>query len=312
MRLLKTFYKTDAKEFGLIRKASRGIIRTKDNKYVLIYSKHFDDYSFPGGGIDDGESRKVALLREVLEEAGAIVSDVSEFGRIVEYRPMQNNENKAYKLISYFYTCNLEKLTKNQLEDYEVDLGYETRVISLEEALEHNLKRLGEVDTRKSPLEREIFIMKKVLSGYRRGFKVARGFENYDIEIPVRKTKESAGYDLSIIEDIEIEPGKIVFAKTGLKAYMQEDEVLMLYIRSSLGCKKGIMLANSVGVIDSDYYENPDNDGHIMCALLNTTQEVVKLCKGERVAQGIFTKYLKADNDFQTAERNGGFGSTNK
>ena len=100
--------------------------------------------------------------------------------------------------------------------------------------------------------------------------------------------------------------------KTGLKAYMKEDEVLLLYNRSSNPKKKGLILANSVGVIDKDYYENLDNDGHIMFAFYNIKEEDVQIKKGEAIGQGIFQKYLIVDNDEAQGERTGGFGSTNK
>lgn len=146
-----------------------------------------------------------------------------------------------------------------------------------------------------------------------RGFEKAKGFQELDFELPKRGTKHSAGYDFQIIEDTVIEPGKIVFAKTGVKAYMEQDEVLFLYPRSSLARKKGLMLSNSVGVVDSDYYSNEDNDGHIMISLLNFTQEIVTVKKGEKVAQGVFQKYLTVtDEEVVENTRAGGFGSTSK
>ena len=92
----------------------------------------------------------------------------------------------------------------------------------------------------------------------KRGFEIAKGFENSNINLPVRSTKNSAGYDVEAAEDCIIpafKPGqKPTLVKTGIKAYMQDDEVLMLYNRSSNPKKKGLILANSVGVIDKDYY----------------------------------------------------------
>jgi dUTP pyrophosphatase len=95
---------------------------------------------------------------------------------------------------------------------------------------------------------------------------------------------------------------------------MQEDEFLGVHIRSSMAIKKGIRLVNNVGIIDADYYNNPDNEGHIMLALVNTGLEPIVLKKGERVAQGIFYKYLTTDDDKDTKkeDRSGGFGSTGK
>ena len=149
-----------------------------------------------------------------------------------------------------------------------------------------------------------------------RGFEVVKGYEDNNINIPVRKTKFSAGYDIEAAEDIVIPSFKKGMAptlvKTGLKAYMEDDEVLMLYNRSSNPKKKGLILANSVGVIDKDYYGNPDNDGHIMFAFYNIKEEDIEIKKGEAIGQGVFQKYLIADGDNAEGERTGGFGSTSK
>ena len=149
----------------------------------------------------------------------------------------------------------------------------------------------------------------------KRGFEIAKGFENLGINLPKRSTKNSAGYDMEAAEDIIIplfkKGQKPTFIKTGLKAYMQEDEVLILANRSSNPGKKGLILANSIGVVDSDYYENPDNDGHIMFAFYNVKDEDIKIKKGERIGQAIFQKFLVADDDETIGTRVGGFGSTN-
>ena len=149
-----------------------------------------------------------------------------------------------------------------------------------------------------------------------RGFEVAKGFEDKEINLPIRKTKYSAGYDIEAAEDVVIPSFKKginpTLIKTGIKAYMQDDEVLYLYNRSSNPKKKGLILANSVGVIDKDYYGNPDNDGHIMFAFYNIKDEDVEIKKGETVGQAVFQKYLVVDDDNAEGERLGGFGSTNK
>lgn len=149
-----------------------------------------------------------------------------------------------------------------------------------------------------------------------RGFEIANGFEDKEIKLPKRKTKYSAGYDFEAAEDIVIPSFKKeknpTLIKTGIKAYMQDDEMLCLYNRSSNPKKKGLVLSNSVGIIDKDYYENPDNDGHIMFAFYNIKDEDVLIKKGECIGQGIFEKYLLVDNDNSEGKRLGGFGSTNK
>ena len=149
-----------------------------------------------------------------------------------------------------------------------------------------------------------------------RKFEVAKGFEDKGINLPVRKTKYSAGYDIEAAEDVIVPSFKKgmnpTLVKTGIKAYMQDDEVLILANRSSNPKKKGLILANSVGVIDKDYYGNPDNDGHIMFAFYNIKDEDVEIKKGDCIGQGIFQKYLVTDDDIAEGERIGGFGSTNK
>ena len=147
-----------------------------------------------------------------------------------------------------------------------------------------------------------------------RGFEKIAKYADVDFQMPERKTQKSAGYDFCLPEDVVLEPGKLQLVPTGVKAYMQDDEYLGMHIRSSMAVKKRIMLVNNVGIIDADYYNNEDNAGHIMLALLNMGSEPVALPKGERVAQGIFYNYLVADgdDDAEKAVRGGGFGSTSK
>ena len=148
-----------------------------------------------------------------------------------------------------------------------------------------------------------------------RGFEIAKGWEDKDIHIPVRKTKGAAAYDVEAAEDIIIpayKPGiKPTLIPTGLKAYCQEDEWYMLANRSS-GPKKGFVMANSIGIVDSDYYGNESNDGHIFVQCINIKDEEVVIKKGERIAQAYFQKYLITDDDIAGEKRTGGFGSTTK
>ena len=144
----------------------------------------------------------------------------------------------------------------------------------------------------------------------KRGFEVVSNYKDANLNLPQRKTSGSAGYDFEAAEDMVIEPGKVGFVSTGIKAYMPEDEVLQMYPRSSLGFKKKLILMNSVGIIDSDYYNNPDNEGEIKIILYNVGTDSVTIKTGERIAQGIFMKYLTTEENEVKAKRLGGFGST--
>lgn len=147
-----------------------------------------------------------------------------------------------------------------------------------------------------------------------RGFEKVSKYAAVDFPMPQRQTENAAGYDLCVPEEIVLEPGRLVLVPTGVKAYMQPGEFLGLHIRSSMAVKKHLLLVNNVGIIDADYYNNPDNEGHIMVALLNQGDVALTLNKGERVAQAIFYNYLTTDNDAQAekASRAGGFGSTSR
>ncbi|WEV60615.1 dUTP diphosphatase [Streptococcaceae bacterium ESL0729] len=145
-----------------------------------------------------------------------------------------------------------------------------------------------------------------------RGFEVVSAYEDKGVNLPKRSTKHAAGYDIEASDKFVIKASEIGLVPTGLKAYMQDEEVLYLYDRSSNPRKKGIVLINSVGVIDKDYYNNPNNEGEIFVQMKNITDQDVLIEKGERIAQGVFMPYLVADGDLATGERTGGFGSTGK
>ncbi len=146
-----------------------------------------------------------------------------------------------------------------------------------------------------------------------RGFKVAKGWEDKGIELPVRSTKNAAAYDVKAAEDVVIPKFghgvKPTLIPTGLKAYCLPDEWYILANRSS-GPKKGLVMANSIGIIDADYYENETNDGHFMFQYWNFSDEDITIRKGDRIGQVIFMKYLLADDDNAEGVRTGGFGST--
>ena len=147
-----------------------------------------------------------------------------------------------------------------------------------------------------------------------RGFEVVKEYANKGINLPVRKTKHSAAYDIEAAEEVVLpsfQKGmKPTLIPTGLKAYMQSDEVLLIVPRSSGPKKQGISFPHNVGVIDSDYYNNPDNEGHIFVQCINLKDEDVVIKKGEAVAQAVFQKYLTVDDDNAEGMRTGGFSST--
>lgn len=132
----------------------------------------------------------------------------------------------------------------------------------------------------------------------------------YDFDLPSRSTKKSAGYDFFAPSDFIIKRGECLKIFTGVKACMEERDVLYLYIRSSFAIKYGLVLKNSVGVIDSDYYNNPDNEGNIIFVIENTSDNDFEIKKGTRFAQGVFMNYLTIDDDNSFGKRNGGIGST--
>ncbi len=143
-----------------------------------------------------------------------------------------------------------------------------------------------------------------------RGFEKVSKYESEDIIMPKRGSQKSAGYDFYMPQEEILKANDIIKIKTKIKAYMDENEFLSVHIRSSLGIK-GISVLNTVGIIDSDYYNNEKNEGEIIVFLKNNTNEDIVLEKDSRVVQGIFQKYLTIDNDQELTTRSGGFGSTN-
>lgn len=134
--------------------------------------------------------------------------------------------------------------------------------------------------------------------------------------LPERSTKNSAGYDFSNPERVEIPPYKLgdnpTMVRTGVKVQMPENEFLMLVNRSSNPKKKKLVIPNSMGIIDADYYNNPDNEGEMFFGFYNVSNETVVIEAGEKLGQGIFIKYGITEDDNATGERVGGFGSTGK
>ena len=174
-------------------------------------------------------------------------------------------------------------------------------------------------------------------------FEVVSRFTDKNIELPKRSTAYSAGYDLAVAEDIVIPPimqlmddlrnynsgaltlaemaaytkrtgAKPTLVSTGLKCQIDEGWYLKLVVRSSLPLKHWLILANSEGVIDGDYYNNPDNEGEIFLQLINLSPFPIKLQKGDKIGQGIFVPWGVVENDLYGTghRRTGGFGSTSE
>ena len=175
----------------------------------------------------------------------------------------------------------------------------------------------------------------------KRGFEIVNEYANEGLSLPQRSTKHAAGYDFCAREDFVLKSVwrydfvrlfrlirnehpltgedferaskvlKPLLVPTGIKAYMGDDEVLVLANRSSGPIKRGLILPNGIGVVDADYYNNDSNEGEIFFQLVNLSPRDVVIKKGERIGQGIFMPYLTADSDLGTgAQRKGGFGST--
>lgn len=164
-----------------------------------------------------------------------------------------------------------------------------------------------------------------------RYFEIVSKYKDEDIKLPKRATKYAAGYDFEAAETVvipsiwktighnlaaylssgleKIKPVKPTLIPTGVKVFMQEDEVLNIYNRSGNPFKIGLMLANGVGVIDKDYYDSKA-EGHIQFAFWNFFPFSITINKGDRIGQGIFSKFLLTNNDIEGKERKGGFGSS--
>lgn len=160
-----------------------------------------------------------------------------------------------------------------------------------------------------------------------RKFEVAKGWEDKSINLPQRSTEFSAGYDFESAEDVTIPSiwkiwkksaykdglnSKVTVVHTGIKVYMNDNEVLEVYPRSSNAIKRFLLMPNSIGVIDKDFVDNPSNDGEIGVPLINFGFTDMHIKKGERIAQGVFKQYLTVDDDGLKPKKTrvGGFGST--
>ena len=157
-----------------------------------------------------------------------------------------------------------------------------------------------------------VFLNIDMRTSKRRGFEIVSENKRKSkyIHMPERSSEGSAAYDFYCDKDYEVAPNEIIKIWTDIKAYMQKDEVLILNVRSSMSGK--FMLANTQGWVDSDYYDNPDNEGNIGIFLKNISSSYQMLKQGDRIAQGMIIKYYTCDNDNVKTKRNGGFGSSGR
>lgn len=195
-----------------------------------------------------------------------------------------------------------------------VDYGNNTAVIDM-------LKFRGkEVTIKRGFKERENYILEEdddewfwtdeMFKEEERRFEFVERVKEIKYNAPKRSTSKSAGYDFYNPERVEIKPKEIKYVKTGIKAYMEDDEMLMLCNRSSNPKKKGLVLVNGIGIVDADYADNEENEGEIAFAFMNITEETVVIEAGDKLGQGIFVKYGTVIGDEASGKRIGGFGTT--
>ena len=132
-----------------------------------------------------------------------------------------------------------------------------------------------------------------------------------NFNLPKRSTKESAGYDFESLIDYILEPNETIKIPLGIKVKLNPGEALLLIIRSSMGFKYNIRMCNQVGLIDQDYYDNQDNEGHMWIKIKNEGSQPFEIKKHDRICQGIIINYLTIDNEEKIEkERISGIGST--
>ncbi len=132
-----------------------------------------------------------------------------------------------------------------------------------------------------------------------------------EIKLPTRATQNSAGYDFYSPVSFTLEPQQSIIIATDIKASMMFNEYLQIVPRSSIGIKKNLILKNTLGIVDCDFFENPDNDGNISITLFNYGNKTEFVAENERIAQGIFCTYGIVENDVPlSVVRKGGIGSS--
>ena len=215
---------------------------------------------------------------------------------VVSHRSDNILENYDHLELSQEASSELEKVIRH----YE---GEDKMILNTD--VEMNLERIAQF----SKVSFEQF--KKDLINTSENFSKVDINEMYNgIKLPTRSTAHSAGYDISIPYDVELEPGETIKIPTGIRCYMDNNYVMLVYVRSSVGIKKRCILLNGTGVIDSDYY-NADNEGHMFIALKNDGDKSVTFEAGDRICQAVFVPFGITVDDNADGVRTGGLGSTN-
>ena len=228
----------------------------------------------------------------------------------------------AFIAIIIYAMCVVSHRSDNILENYDhLELSQEAsseleKVIrhyegedKMPEATEKNLERIAKF--KKVSFEQFENDLMDTFESYRDYKMLGDVNEIYgNIKLPTRSTSHSAGYDISIPYGMELEPGETIKIPTGIRCYIDNNYVMLVYVRSSVGIKNRCILLNGTGVIDSDYY-NADNEGHMFIALKNDGDKAVMFEAGDRICQAVFVQFGITVDDNADGVRTGGIGSTN-
>lgn len=239
-----------------------------------------------------------------------MVNMLSQTVKKMKLKVSKKNDNTA---INEFKQMVFERMVHLQIDNAELSKlsGVTNSKISALKYGNSNTLKLGDI----VKVAKTLNINLNDLKGDEnmRGFELIEGMNG---ELPIKATIHSAGVDFIACNDITIPSfrfkGKATLVPTGVKAFMQNDEYLQIFARSSIPVNLGLIMSNGVGIVDADYYNNEKNEGHIMIEFNNLTNEHITIEKGTRIAQGIFNKVLPVTHGVRVknATRNGGFGST--
>ena len=239
-----------------------------------------------------------------------MVNMLSQTVKKMKLKVSKKNDNTA---INEFKQMVFERMVHLQIDNAELSKlsGVTNSKISALKYGNSNTLKLGDI----VKVAKTLGINLNDLKGDEnmRGFELIEGMNG---ELPIKATIHSAGVDFIACSDITIPSfrfkGKATLVPTGVKAFMQKDEYLQIFARSSIPVNLGLIMSNGVGIVDADYYNNEKNEGHIMIEFNNLTNEHITIEKGTRIAQGIFNKVLPVTHGVRVknATRNGGFGST--